>query len=45
MKSTFNLILISRSGVMLLSKNMAVTCAAIENKKVIITDTKLQITV
>ena len=32
MKLTFNQILICRSRVMLLSKNMAVTCAAMENK-------------
>lgn len=42
-KLTFNQILICRKGVMLLSKNMAVTCATIENRKVIISDANLQI--
>ena len=45
MKLTFNKILITRSGVKLLSKNMAVKCATIENKKVINSDEKFQINV
>ena len=43
MKLTFNQILISRNKVMLSSNNMVVTCTTIENKKVIISDAKLQV--
>lgn len=45
MKLTFNQILISRNKVMLSSNNMVVTCTTIENKKVIISDEKLQVIV